>query len=84
MKSISDQQQDLIQYYQGGMLISFNHVQKSSTGMDNEVHNFFECDQVKVQTVPDVEEIVAAITTEGFSREYAKCIADEVIMAILE
>ena len=84
MKSISDQQQDLIQYYQGGMLISFNHVQKSRTGMNNEVHNYFECDQVKVQTIPDVEEIVAAITAEGFSHEYAHGIADEVIIGLLE
>lgn len=82
MKSLSDSKQDLAYPLQGGLLVNFNHVQKSETNMTGQVHNYWECNQVKVSLQPTKAEIVAAVMADGFDQAYAEGIADEVLTAL--
>ena len=60
MKSQSSTQQPLIQSYQGGLLISFNPVQKQRDGM-NGTETYWECDQIHLFGVPTKSAIKQAI-----------------------
>jgi len=81
MKSLSDSRQDLAYPLQGGLLVNFNHVQKSEMNM-GKVHNYWECNQVKVSLQPTKAEIVAAVMADGFDQAYAEGIADEVLNSL--
>ena len=84
MKSISDHQQNLVAYLQGGMLVSFDHQAHSNANQDGTTHNYWECSQVKVSTFPDRNEIIGAVVSEGYERVYAEAIADEVLSQTTE
>ena len=63
MKSQSDSKQPLIQSLQGGLIISWNHLQKERTDI-GEVHAYWECEQVLLNGMPMKKNIIAAIITE--------------------
>lgn len=63
MKSQSDSKQPLIQSLKGGLIISWNHIQKERTDID-EVHAYWECEQVLLNGIPTKKNIIAAILAE--------------------
>lgn len=63
MKSQSDSKQPLIQSLQGGLIISWNHLQKERTDI-GEVHAYWECEQVLLNGMPMKKNIIAAILAE--------------------
>jgi hypothetical protein len=63
MKSQSTTQQPLIQSYQGGLLISFNPVQKERTIMGG-TETYWECDQIHLFGVPTKSAIKEAVKRE--------------------
>jgi hypothetical protein len=60
MKSQSSTKQNVIESYQGGLLISFNPVQKERQGM-NGTETYWECDQIHLFGIPTKSAIKQAV-----------------------
>ena len=67
MKSQSGSQQPLLQYSQGGILITFNSIQKTKIDPFKGEQKYWEADQIKVSDNPTRDEIIEAIIGTNFS-----------------
>ena len=63
MKSQSGEKQQIISSYQGGLLITWNHVQKTREGMMG-TETYWECDEVFLHGIPTKKSIREAIVAE--------------------